>query len=95
MSRAAQSYPRRGCSIGSEVAATGSGFAPVEVEEIRAVIRFWHRRAAYAIRPIETVNGEADFEIDMSRLTFALGRINFYEGLLAKSRPVALEPNNG
>lgn len=67
------------------MAATGNGFAPVEVEEIRCVIRFWHRRLAYSIQPIETVAGESDFEIDIPHLTFALGRINFYEALLAKS----------
>jgi hypothetical protein len=83
MSRLERSdYQRRGCSIGAEVSVTGNAFTPVEKEEIQAVIRFWRRRCAYAIRPIETVNGEADFEIDVAHLTYALGRIHHYETLL-------------
>jgi hypothetical protein len=82
MSRAAQEYPHRGCSIGSEVTVTGNSFAPVEVEEIQAVIRFWKRRAFYSFSPVETVNGETDFEINLGHLTYALGRIHYYEQLL-------------
>jgi hypothetical protein len=87
MSRTQENHDRRGCSGGDEAGA----FAPVEVEEIQAVIRFWHRRLAYSIIPMQTVNGESDFEIDMPHLVYAISRIRYYESLLAKSRPVALE----
>jgi hypothetical protein len=82
MSRSVHGYQRRGCAIGSEIVETGNSFTPVEKQEIAAVIRFWHRRVAYAIRPVETVNGESDFEIDTAALTYALGRIYHYERLL-------------
>jgi hypothetical protein len=87
MSRTQQSYPRRGCSIGcavrfSEVAVAGNSFTPVEKEEIQAVIRFWKRRAFYSFSPVETVNGETNFEIDLQHLSYALSRIHYYEQLL-------------
>jgi hypothetical protein len=89
MSRGQENHNRRGCSGGDEAGATG--FAPVEVEEIQAVIRFWHRRLAYSIHPVETVNGESDFEIDMPHLLYAISRIRHYGSLLAKKQPAALE----
>jgi hypothetical protein len=92
MSRLDHNYQRRGCSIGAEVTVTGNAFTPVEIEELQAVIRFWKRRVAYSIRHIETVNGEADFEIDVAHLTYALGRIHHYETMLAKTQPATLEP---
>ena len=88
MSRTQLNTDRRGCSGGEEAGA----FAPVEVEEIQAVIRFWHRRLAYSIQPVETVAGEKDYEIAMPNLLYAISRIRYYESLLAKNRPVALEP---
>jgi hypothetical protein len=91
MSRAHLNADRRGCSGGDDEA---SAFAPVEVEEIQAVIRFWHRRLAYSIQPVETVNGEKDYEIAMPNLLYAISRIRYYESLLAKNRPVALELSN-
>jgi hypothetical protein len=82
MSRAAHDYPRRGCSIGSDVTVAGSSFAPVEVEEIQAVIRFWRRRAYHSFVSVDAPNGETDFEINLGHLTYALGRIHYYEQLL-------------
>jgi hypothetical protein len=87
MSRTQESHDRRGCSGGDDEA---GAFAPVEVEEIQAVIRFWHRRLAYSIQPVETVAGEKDYEIEMGNLLYAISRIRHYEALL-KSQRVALE----
>jgi hypothetical protein len=85
MSRAEHDYPRRGCSIGSEVT-VDKDFTPVEVEEIQAVIRFWKRRAYHSFVPIDAPTGETDFEIDIGHLTYALGRIHHYEQLLGTRR---------
>jgi hypothetical protein len=87
MSRGQENHDRRGCSGGDEAGA----FAPVEMEEIMAVIRFWRRRLAYTIQPVETVAGEKDYEIAMPNLLYAISRIRYYEALLAKNRPATLE----
>jgi hypothetical protein len=53
-------------------------------EECAALLRFWRRRCYYCFIPADAPNGESDWSIDHEHLSFALGKVRYYEGLLAK-----------
>jgi len=50
--------------------------------ECEVLLRFWKRRAYHSFTLAEAPAGEANYEINLEHLTFALSKIRYYQDLL-------------
>jgi len=51
-------------------------------EEVECLARFWRRRCFHSFVPAECPNGESDYAINLEHLSFALGKVRYYQDLL-------------